>query len=64
MDFSQIGNIIVGSIPAVAAVGFFLHRIERRFNFLMIEHEILVKDYCDRNNIEVHDLPTRVRGIR
>lgn len=26
-----------------------------------IEHEILIREYCERNHISVHDLPTRKR---
>jgi len=64
MNWTEIANIITGSIPGVLAIGIFLYRIERRFNLLMVEHEILIKEHCDRAGIRPHELPTRIRGIR
>lgn len=61
VNFERIAEFILGSTPGIVAMGFFLHRIEKKFNLLMVEHEILVQDYCDRNGKSVHDLPTRSR---
>lgn len=39
-------------------------RLEAWGRKLLIEHEILVQDYCDRKGIKLNSLPTRTGGIR
>lgn len=41
-----------------------LRRTNEIMEKFMIEHEILIQDYCKRFNIEPDDLPTRLRGLR
>lgn len=39
-------------------------RLEGWGRKLLIEHEILIRDYCNRCGIDLRDLPTRTGGIR
>lgn len=38
----------------------FIWRLEAFSTRFMIEHEILIRDYCQRHDIEVEELPTRM----
>jgi hypothetical protein len=58
-DFSfSLGNIVT----LVAIVAMFL-RVDRIAAKFLVEHEILVADYCKRTGIEVRDLPTRIKSL-
>lgn len=52
---------VLGSLWKVVNV---IRRVERKFDRLMVEHEMLVVDYCDRKGIKLGDLPTRTSGVR
>ena len=56
-------TISLGSLLTVISLLALLMKVGQFHNTLLIEHEILVKDYCDRNGIEKHDLPTRGQGL-
>lgn len=60
---SKVASIVLGSVPGVAAVLFFLARLQRRLDVYLVEHEMLMGDYARRNNMELHELPTRSRRI-
>lgn len=64
MDWSKVGEYIVGSLPAVGAVAALLLRIDRRLNLFMIEHEMLMQKYAKDTGIKLHELPTRTRGVK
>jgi hypothetical protein len=51
IGISQVVNfvLLIGTIIRVEQWG-------RRF---LVEHEILIRDYCKRNDIDLDDLPTR-----
>ena len=56
----------VGNLVTIAAVVGAIIRIEVIFERttgvirkFMMEHEMLVREYCKRNNIDIDDLPTR-----
>lgn len=34
--------------------------VQRTFDYFAIEHEILIRDYCERNKLRLEELPTRV----
>jgi hypothetical protein len=36
------------------------HHVQKTFDFFAIEHELLIRDYCDRHGIESRELPTRL----
>lgn len=36
-------------------------RIDRRVTRFLIEHEILIGDYCERKSIEIKKFPTRLQ---
>lgn len=38
-------------------------RVEGWGRKFLVEHEILIRDYCKREGIELRDLPTRTGGI-
>jgi hypothetical protein len=52
-------NISVGNIVTIIAVLGAIWRIERLSGKYLIEHEILIHDFCVRNNMKIGDLPTR-----
>ena len=57
IDFSvSIGNILT----YIAIVGFAI-RFETIIHKFLIEHEMLVQDYCKRNHLQMRELPTRSR---
>jgi len=57
-DFTiTLGNVVT--------LGVFLGgiiRFEWAFRRYGMEHEILVRDYCERHSIKISDLPTRFKG--
>jgi len=70
MDQVQPFHVMLGTIVLACGVMGFLWRIlvsVRETNSIMekflIEHEILILDYCKRLGIEVKDLPTRMKGL-
>ena len=56
-------SISLGQIITAVAVLGLLFKIQQFHNTLLIEHEILVTDYCERKGIKKHELPTRVGGL-
>lgn len=38
-----------------------IYRVESLIRRFGMEHEILVRDYCERHNLKLEDLPTRFR---
>jgi hypothetical protein len=51
ISLGQIAVIVTLVGVAVGAV--------RRMDWYMVEHEILMQDYCERRRVKVKDLPTR-----
>ena len=47
--------------PWQIVVALWLFRVDRRISQFMLEHEVLVRDYCDRHNIEVKDFMPRLK---
>lgn len=56
-------TISIGNILTLAGVGFFLFRMDRLAAKFLVEHEILISDYCKRVGIETKDMPTRMKGL-
>jgi len=57
----SLGNVLtVVSVVGAVVIGVF--RVNRLLNWFLVEHEMLIKDYADRTNIKVADLPTRIRA--
>ena len=50
-----------GSFLALVSVLGLLARLDRRLQSLLVEHNMLINDYCQRNNINVERLPTRLK---
>jgi hypothetical protein len=44
-------------------VSFAMFRLDRLAGKFLVEHEILIGDYCKRIGIEQKDLPTRMKGL-
>jgi hypothetical protein len=64
-------TVTIGSVTlAILIVGLIwrvertLLRVDRLVGKLSVEHEILILDYCKRNNIKLESMPTRIRGLR
>jgi hypothetical protein len=58
-DFTiSFGNLITMGFVAVG-----LLRMDRLAAKFLIEHEILIADYCSRMNIKAEDLPTRIKSL-
>jgi hypothetical protein len=53
-------TITLGNLATMFAVVVAVVRIEIVTTRLLMEHEILIRDYCKRNSIEIKDLPTRL----
>jgi len=53
--------LVVGLIWRVERT---LLRVDRLVGKLSVEHEILILDYCSRNNIKIESMPTRIKGLR
>ena len=57
-------TVTIGNIISIGAVLGAVWRIEiwlRKLDWMLMEHEILVREYCKRNDIKIQDLPTRLR---
>lgn len=63
MDYSKVGEIIVGSIPGIIAILVFMSRIDRKLAVFMIEHEMLMTKYAKESGIKLSELPTRSKEI-
>lgn len=35
--------------------------VQRTFDYFALEHEILMQDYAERHNLNLHELPTRLK---
>ena len=58
-DFTiSLGNLITMFLIAAA-----LFRMDRLAAKFLVEHEILIADYCKRIGIEIEDMPTRMKGL-
>jgi len=57
LDFSvSLGQIAI--FISILGVGW---NISRKLSFYQIEHELLIKKYCDDLGLDLTDLPTRTR---
>ena len=60
-------TISLGNILTIIGCGLMWLRKERRMERLvekfLIEHEILIADYCKRMGIDASELPTRIKGL-
>lgn len=54
-------TISLGNIISLAVLFGVAWRVDNLFRRFAIEHEILVRDYCERHGLELSDLPTRSR---
>jgi len=64
-DFTfTVGNIVtIGAlVGAIIRVEYSIGRIGSFVQQFMMEHEMLIRDYCKRNNIELDELVTRYKG--
>lgn len=59
-DFTiSLGNIL--TIVAILGLGLKLHRVVMMF---LLEHDLLIQDYCERHGISLNGLPTRLARKR
>lgn len=56
-------TISLGNVLAIGMVFIGLFRMDRLAAKFLVEHEILIADYCKRVGIEVKDLPTRMKSL-
>lgn len=56
-------TISFGNVIAIVMVGIGLFRMDRLAAKFLVEHEILIADYCKRTGIEVHNMPTRIKSL-
>jgi hypothetical protein len=57
------GTFSLGNMVTMAVAIGVLVRMDRIAAKFLVEHEILISDYCKRIGVEVKDLPTRMRGL-
>jgi hypothetical protein len=65
-DFSiSIGNIVTFAalLGGIWRVEKFLRSTQSLLQKFSIEHEILIQDYCKRNQIDLNAFPTRMKGL-
>jgi hypothetical protein len=59
-------TISFGNILTMITFVFFLiglnYKVQKWLDHFSIEHEILIRDYCERHDLKVTDLPTRFRA--
>lgn len=66
VPFHELAALILAGVNILALLGglWKLHSIashvERTFDFFAMEHELLVRDYCERKGIEMTQMPTRL----
>lgn len=67
MSFESIGIIAAALVNVSALLGGLWKlsqlagHVQRTFDYFALEHEILVQDYCERKDIGIHELPTRLQ---
>ena len=54
-------TISLGQIATIATLIGIGWRLDRQMLKYLFEHEMLMQDYCERNNIELHTIPTRIK---
>lgn len=54
-------TISLGQMVTLGVVTLATFRLESLISRFGIEHEILIRDYCERKGIRLGDLPTRFR---
>lgn len=64
-----VWTITLGDMAVMIAAGspligilLWMARIERKLNYFLVEHEMLVGDYAERKGVKPSDLPTRSKG--
>jgi len=59
------GNVVtfIAIIGGIWRVEQFLRHTDKLLQKFAIEHEILINDYCRRNNVSIHEFPTRMKGL-
>ena len=55
-----IGTLTMG----FGSILVYFRRMEKKFDFILVEHEMLILDYAERTGRQVHDLPTRTGGLK
>jgi hypothetical protein len=65
----QFFQVSIGDLGVIISLAIALWRgqkwfmnVQKWLDIHEIEHEILIREYCSRHNIAVHDLPTRKRN--
>lgn len=49
--------VLVGGLWKLSQIA---NHVQKTFDYFAIEHEILIRDYCERNSISIAELPTRL----
>jgi uncharacterized protein YqhQ len=49
--------VLVGGLWKLGKIA---NHVQRTFDYFALEHEILINDYCKRNDIKPHELPSRL----
>jgi hypothetical protein len=66
MTIEHISLIIAAAINVAVLIGGLIKlsqvatHVQKTFDYFAIEHEILIRDYCTRNNLSMAELPTRL----
>ena len=60
-------SIIIAALVNVAVLlgglwklGQLANHVQHTFDYFALEHEILIQDYCERKDIAIGELPTRL----
>lgn len=65
VDFTiTLGNILtwVAFVGTVIRVEKFMSEMRTAVQIFRLEHEILIRDYCERHGLKIDDFPTRLKG--
>ena len=66
MSARLIELLITALVVVVSNIGgllWFASKLDRTMERFLVEHEILVGDYCTRHKLKTDDLPTRVKSV-
>ena len=61
MSWERIAEIAIGSLPIGLTILLWLFHIDRQLTLFIVEHHMLLTDYCKRMGLKMEELPTRVR---
>ena len=63
MDHTQFIVLLSSGVLATSIILGFIRRVEKKVDYVSVEHEMLMIEYAQKHNIVLSDLPTRTGGL-